>query len=173
MSARQGGGNTDVTGVWMGWFLAGLLCAVSMPAIAEEGAKAEKKAAPAPVRLDREHLSGLDLGEYPPMPKEVMLEGSNKHRGHVFFHGEEIVVEVWEAETAKLSIEDPFPYDEFVLVLSGKLILTDSGGNRTEYVAGDSLVVPKGFTGIWEMIGDYRELVVIEKNAYENSHPTQ
>ena len=34
-------------------------------------------------------------------------------------------------------------------------------------LAGDSLVVPKGFSGTWEMIGNFRELVVIEKKAYE------
>ena len=103
------------------------------------------------------------------MPKEWVIEGSAKHRGNALFSGEEIVVEVWEAETAKLSIAEPFPYDEFVLILSGKLVLTDSEGKRTEYVEGDSLVVPRGFTGIWEMLGDYRELVAIEKNAYERA----
>ena len=102
-----------------------------------------------------------------------MLEGSEKHRGHVFFNGKEIVVEVWEAETAKLAINEPFPYDEFVYILSGKLILTDTEGNKTEYVAGDSLVVPLGFMGIWEMVGDYRELIVIEKTAYEREESTQ
>ncbi len=36
----------------------------------------------------------------------------------------------------------------------------------TEYSAGESLVVPKGFKGTWEMIGNYREVVVIEKEAW-------
>jgi uncharacterized cupin superfamily protein len=36
----------------------------------------------------------------------------------------------------------------------------------TRYVAGESLVVPKGFLGTWEMVGKFRELVVIEKKAY-------
>ena len=35
--------------------------------------------------------------------------------------------------------------------------------------AGESLVVPKGFMGIWEMQGDFRELVVIETEAYMQS----
>ena len=45
-------------------------------------------------------------------------------------------------------------------------MLTDAAGTVTEYVAGESLVVPKGFLGLWEMQGDFRELVVIEKEAY-------
>ena len=118
------------------------------------------------VRLDREKLAGLGLEEYPALPAEVVLEGGSGHRGHVFFMGDEIVVEVWDADASKLAITDPFPYDEFVTILSGKLILTDEQGMSAEYSAGESLVVPKGFTGIWQMLGNYRELVVIEKEAY-------
>ena len=59
------------------------------------------------------------------------------------------------------------------MIESGKLILTDTGGNRTEYVEGDSLVLPRGFTGTWEMLGNYRELVVIEKNAYERAEAAE
>ena len=51
--------------------------------------------------------------------------------------------------------------DEFVYVLSGKLILTEPNGTRHEYVPGDSLVLPIGYTGTWEMQGNYRELVVL------------
>jgi hypothetical protein len=31
-------------------------------------------------------------------------------------------------------------------------------------------VVPKGFTGIWKMEGNYRELVAIERAAYDQAH---
>jgi uncharacterized cupin superfamily protein len=171
MRVRREGGTSG--GVRTGWLLAGLLCAVSLPAIAEEDTGAEKKAAPAPVRLDRERIAGLELTEYDPMSKESVLEGSAKHRGHVFFSGEEIVVEVWEAGPAKLSVKEPFPYDEYVFIQSGKLILTDAKGKKTEYVEGDSLVVPQGFIGTWEMLGNYRELVVIEKEAYERAEAVE
>jgi len=171
MRVRREGGASG--GVRIGWILAGLLWAVSLPAVAEEDKSAEEKAAPAAVRLDRERIAGLELGEYPPLPKEIVLEGSVKHRGHVFFSGEEIVVEVWEAGPAKLSIAEPFPYDEYVFIQSGKLILTDAKGKKTEYVEGDSLVVPRGFTGTWEMLGNYRELVVIEKEAYERAEEAE
>ena len=65
---------------------------------------------------------------------------------------------------------EPFLFDEFVLILSGKLILTNSDGVSQEYVAGDSLVVPKGYQGTWKMLGNYRELVVIERKAYEEAY---
>lgn len=132
-------------------------------AAAEE---AKKEPGPAPVRLDRDKLAGLGLVEYEPFPAEIVLEGRSKHRSHVLFMGDEIVAEVYEAEPAKLAVSDPFPYDEFVYILSGKLILTDRRGKVQEYAAGEYLVVPKGFTGTWHMLGNYRELVVIEKRAY-------
>jgi uncharacterized cupin superfamily protein len=56
-----------------------------------------------------------------------------------------------------------------VLVLNGKLILTDANGKVQGFVAGDSLMVPKGFTGTWQMLGNYRELIVVDRESYENA----
>ena len=56
------------------------------------------------------------------------------------------------------------------MVLNGKLILTGTDGVSQEYIAGDSFVVPKGFAGTWKMLGNYRELVVIERAAYEEAY---
>lgn len=81
-------------------------------------------------------------------------------------------MEIYEDDPATFAITDPFPFDEFVLVLSGKLILTDAGGQVHEFVAGDSLVVPKDFTGTWKMLGNYRELIAVGTTAYENAFVT-
>lgn len=148
--------------------LAALLLFAAMAAAEEE-----KIGAPAPVRLDAEKLAGLGLEEFEPFPKEIVLSGRSKHSYHTFFSGEEVVVEVYEAEPAKLKIDEPWPYDEFIYVLSGKLVLTDARGEVTQFVAGESLVVPKGFLGIWEMQGNFRELVVIEKKAYERAEESE
>jgi len=139
------------------------------PVAAEE----ENIGAPAPVRLDSDKLAGLGLEEFEPFPKEIVLSGRSKHSYHTFFSGEEVVVEVYEAEPAKLKIDEPWPYDEFIYVLSGKLVLTDAKGEVTQFVAGESLVVPKGFVGTWEMQGNFRELVVIEKKAYERAEGSE
>ena len=142
-----------------------LLAALLLVAAAAAGEE-KKIEAPVPVRLDTEKLAGLGLEEFDPFPEEIVLSGRSKHSYHTFFSGEEVVVEVYEAEPAKLKIDEPWPYDEFIYLLSGKLVLTDAQGTVTQYVAGESLVVPKGFVGIWEMQGNFRELVVIEKKAY-------
>jgi len=149
--------------------LLSVLLLFAAPAAAEE----ENIEAPAPVRLDADKLAGLGLEEFEPFPKEMVLSGRSKHSYHTFFSGEEVVVEVYEAEPVTLKIDEPWPYDEFIYVLSGKLVLTDARGAVTHFVAGDSLVVPKGFVGTWEMQGNFRELVVIEKKAYERAEGSE
>lgn len=62
--------------------------------------------------------------------------------------------------TLTLRVVD-FPVDEFVTVISGKLILTVTGDEPQHFEVGDSVLIPKGFTGTWEMQGNYRELLVI------------
>jgi uncharacterized cupin superfamily protein len=154
------------------------LCAallVAAPAAAEkpEG-KAKAPTALAPVRMDPDKLAGVDLppGE-PFIAPEDVLEGRHRPRGEVLYRGKELIMEIYEDDPATFAITDPFPFDEYVLVLSGKLILTDAGGQVHEFVAGDSLVIPKGFTGTWKMLGNYRELVAIGRTAYEKAYPTE
>ena len=129
--------------------------------------------APSPVRLNPDTLAGVDLpaGE-PFIAPEDVLEGHHRPRGAVLYRGKELIMEIYEDEPARFAINQPFPFDEYVLVLSGKLILTDAGGQVREFVAGDSLVVPKGWSGIWEMLGNYRELIAVGTAAYENAYGT-
>ncbi len=127
--------------------------------------------APSPVRMNPDKLAGIDLpaGE-PFIAPEDVLEGSHRPRGEMLYHGKELIMEIYEDDAATYAVTEPFPFDEFILVTSGKLILTDAGGQVHEFVAGDSLVVPKGFTGIWKMLGNYRELIAVGTAAYENAY---
>jgi hypothetical protein len=134
------------------------------PATASAAEPAVKQ--PSPVRLDSEKLAGLGLEEYPAISAEEVLEGGSGQRGEVFFVGDELAVGVWEADASILAVTEPFDYDEFVTVLSGKLILTDEQGTAVEYLPGESAVIPKGFTGTWQMLGNYREIYVMEKEAF-------
>jgi len=126
--------------------------------------------APSPVRLNRDKIAGVDLpAEEPFVPPELILEGHHRPRGEVLYQGKELTLEIYEDGPATYAAGDPFDVDEFVLVMSGKLILTDVGGQVHEFVAGDSLVVPKGWIGTWQMLGNYRELIAIVTSAYEEA----
>ncbi|MFV1978798.1 MAG: hypothetical protein ACC649_05555 [Myxococcota bacterium] len=43
-------------------------------------------------------------------------------------------------------------------------------GEERKYAAGDLLMIPKGFTGIWHQSEDFRELAVIERKVYDASY---
>ncbi len=45
-----------------------------------------------------------------------------------------------------------------------------SDGESQEFVQGDSLLSPKGFTGTYQTLGNYRELIVIEREGYEAAY---
>ncbi len=59
--------------------------------------------------------------------------------GH--FQGEELVAEVYEDDALKMRISEPFPHDEFILVLNGMQTVTDASGVARTYTSGDSLVL--------------------------------
>ena len=128
------------------------------------------QAAPSPVRMNSDKIAGVGLSPGEPfIAPEDIIEGNHRPRGASLFWGKELMVEVYEDDAAAYAITKPFPVDEFVLVLDGKLILTDANGKVQEFVAGESLMVPKGFSGTWQMLGNYRELIVVDRESYEKA----
>ena len=116
-----------------------------------------------PVRLDKNKMASLDLTAIPPDAYiDILEEGELNMRVATLFEGAELRVSIFESTPAKTNHRTrPTDIDEFVTVLSGKLILTEPDGTAHEFLPGDSLVLPVGFTGTWEMQGNYRELVVL------------
>jgi uncharacterized cupin superfamily protein len=121
----------------------------------------------APVRLDPDKIAGLGLTAIPPDAyQEILVAGQLNMRVASLFEGKELRVSIFESTPAKTDHRTrATDVDEFVYVLSGKLILTEPNGTRHEYVPGDSLVLPVGYTGTWEMQGNYRELVVLAQKG--------
>lgn len=101
-----------------------------------------------------------------PWPEEERISGSLRHGEKVLFWGEEVVAAVWKSEPGILKVKD-YQFDEMVLVLQGTLILTPQGGERKVYKPGDFFLYPKGFTGLWEMPTEYKNLIVVERKAWD------
>jgi len=59
-------------------------------------------------------------------------------------------VGVWEADISKTKLID-YPFTEYVLMISGHLVITNDDGSELEFKAGDTFVMPKGWTGIWDI----------------------
>ena len=123
------------------------------------------QAAPEVLPLDVSELREMELDSIPPFPAELVLKGESKNWEQVLHQGD-FVVAVFEASPASLDVSDPFPYDEFVLVLEGQVTLTNIDGEKQTYKPGDTFLVPKGFLGTWDMSGKYREMIVIETKAW-------
>ena len=110
--------------------------------------------------LDKAEVERQALPEDDPLPGESLVSGSGKNWLGLPFSGE-FTLMLWEAERAKLTVDSPYPYDQFVEVLKGELILTDSEGSSATFRKGDRFVLQKGFTGTWHMTEDYRELLIV------------
>lgn len=117
-----------------------------------------------PIAIDRRLLAGegLSAGDLSEFDDEGISpeDGAANFRTHNFHTGS-IMVSVYETGPGKVRIESSI-YDEFITILEGRLILTPDVGGEYEYKAGDSLIVPKGYQGGWEMPERYRELIVVD-----------
>jgi len=118
--------------------------------------------------LNADQLREMELESIPPWPDELVLSGTNKHWQKILHLGEFVVV-LYESEAAVIDVSYPFPYDESVLVLEGEVILTSTSGERQRYSVGESFVVPKGWMGTWDMPVKYREKIVVERKAWDES----
>ena len=125
-------------------------------------AKAEVDVLP----LNPASLREIALESIPPWPKEMVLSGTNQHWQKVLHEGE-FVVALYEAMPAVIDIPEPYPYDEYVRVLEGSVVLTSSEGERQSYEAGDAFLVPVGWTGTWEMPNRFRELIIVDRKGWE------
>ncbi len=56
-----------------------------------------------------------------------------------------------------------WPYEEFCVLLSGRVVITPDGGTAREYGAGDALVLPMGFTGTWDIRETLRKHYAVQK----------
>lgn len=152
-------------------FLTLLIASILLSACATDGDPGAAEAMPAaraasvivPIALETSFLEGkgLALEDASQYNEYVEADEERSPSSSHTFHLGKILVEVIEAGPGKVRI-DGLPYDEFVQILKGRLILTLDDGRSFEFEEGDSLVLPKGYVGYWEMPEPYRELVVVD-----------
>jgi uncharacterized cupin superfamily protein len=138
------------------WIFGGLLFT---PLLSASGGDGDEPNA-SPLRLEPSKIAYSEMNtDMPPWPQEDILSGVSVHRYKTLYSGD-IDVAIYEAKPMILRLKD-YSIDEFVTVISGILILTAEGGSPQQFDVGQSVLVPKGFTGTWEMQGNFREMVVI------------
>jgi len=89
-------------------------------------------------------------------PTEALLARPGTYIGEKFIfedkHSGDVLVRVgvWEAGAGKTVIVN-FPFTEYVLMISGSVIVTDKDGTPRKFSAGDTFVIPKGWSGDWDV----------------------
>jgi uncharacterized cupin superfamily protein len=68
-------------------------------------------------------------------------------------------VAFWESEAGALR-SSSFPKDEFVYVLEGTVVTTETDGTKHEFHPGDTFVLPKGWAGLWDMKTRFKKMIV-------------
>jgi hypothetical protein len=66
---------------------------------------------------------------------------------------------VWEATPGSWRVR--YSEHEFCHLLAGRVVVTSDTGERSEFTAGDSFVVPAGFSGTWEVVESCRKLYAL------------
>jgi len=97
------------------------------------------------VRLDRDRLSGSNLGEFTAYEPE---SGNLMARGHEYYYSKDgnFGIGVWESKPGEMTYTD-LEYDELMYVLDGTIVLTDMQGETETYGSGEGVLLPKGWTG--------------------------
>jgi uncharacterized cupin superfamily protein len=137
-----------------------------VPSVENKGNYIMNKHTPETLPLYPETMKKETLDSIPPFPKEELINGDQENWTKIIHHGE-VVVALYESTPARIAVNKPFPYDEFINVLEGELILTHIDGNKQTFKAGDSVLLPKGWMGTWDMTEHFREMIVVETKAME------
>jgi hypothetical protein len=76
-------------------------------------------------------------------------------------------VGTWASEVGKWSID--YTEEEYFQVLEGRSVITDEEGRSVTVGAGESMVVPRGFRGTWEVVEPTRKTFVIYEPGPEGT----
>jgi uncharacterized cupin superfamily protein len=118
-----------------------------------------------PVRLEAALANGIGLDAMNAWPAEMVVRGVEPSEYKTWFEGQ-ISAMVYAPQDGLLRFEGT-SYDELVIVLQGRTILTPENGTPHHYGVGDVFVCPRGYRGTWEFLDTYRELIVFETRALQ------
>lgn len=100
-------------------------------------------------------------GELEPWGPRVGFDaGDPQTSGVELFSGHGVEVGVWECTPGGWAIEDR-PDTESMLLLRGRVRITALGQEPVELVEGDAFVLPKGWSGRWDVLETVRKLYVV------------
>ena len=104
--------------------------------------------------------------DYPKPERRVVGNPKRTTWNHYTNESGEVFAGAWSCEVGSWRIEFGPTEDEFFFVTQGKVRITDDGGKVVEIGAGQSLVIPAGFKGIFEVVEPVtKHYMIVERKA--------
>lgn len=115
------------------------------------------------IRLNRDGPEGEGLQFRGHVEGENVIEGDPTEIAHTYFTDQtgQLEVGVWECTAYTSQFDEGYPVDEFCIILSGTVVITDESGHSETFKAGDAFVIPKGLKCTWHMPESMRKYYVI------------
>jgi uncharacterized cupin superfamily protein len=134
-----------------------LLCAFLGLAVAGAGLQAAD--AVHPVMMSKEQIAGRIFEDFEPVVGTH--DGNTTHDVEVFRTDSGLFdAGMYRSGKVRAEITEPYGVHEYMHFLEGGVTLTSSDGTVTEVSAGDSVVIPAEWTGVWDTEG-YTKIYVI------------
>jgi len=112
-----------------------------------------------PVKMSKAQIAGEIFNDYEPVVSEH--NGNTTHDVEVFLSPKrEFDAGMYRSGKVRAEINEPYGVHEYMHFIEGGVTLTSSDGTVTQINAGDSVIIPAEFTGIWDTEG-YTKIYVI------------
>ncbi len=104
--------------------------------------------------------TGLQLWET--IDPATLSSGAPVQRGHIYHEdaGKGLMVGVWDC-TAMTGLFEPYPVNEYMLLLEGSVTIVGANGDEATVNAGEAFVLPKGLPCTWKQEGYVRKYFMI------------
>jgi len=112
-----------------------------------------------PVKISKEQIAGKIFEDYKPIVADH--DGNTTYDVEAFLSSDkQFDAGMYRSGKVRAEITKPYGVNEYMHFLEGGVTLTSSDGTVTEITAGDSVVIPAEWTGIWDTQG-YTKIYVI------------
>ncbi len=112
-----------------------------------------------PLKMTGAQIAGKIFEDYKPVVKTE--DGNTTHDVEVFLSKDkQFDAGMYRSGKVRAEITAPYGVNEYMHFLEGGVTLTSSDGTVTEVRAGDSVVIPEDWTGVWDTQG-YTKIYVI------------
>lgn len=114
------------------------------------------------IRIERGRIADDETGK--PAVFGAVLSGDPREIHRNLYDGDDgrFASGVWQCTPGLVAMKD-WPYEEFCVLLSGRVVITPEGSVAQEYRTGDALVLPMGFTGTWDIKETVRKYYAVQK----------